>query len=182
MSNTQCFKQFLIVLLLLFTGRMAAQSFETGGLLGVEYEMKILKGWQWGAEAEARFDENFTHFNRFKVAVGTDYTFWKKRIKIGVGYGYLNYHKDDYFESRHRLTGSLTLAEKFGNWKLSYRAVFQSTFRDDRRGDDAKGRRRRIRGGVRIHAGCGACVRRMRQAHGLHARRRQRQVRGDRRG
>ena len=68
MSNTQCFKQFLIVLLLLFTGRMAAQSFETGGLLGVEYEMKILKGWHWGAEAEARFDENFTHFNRFTLS------------------------------------------------------------------------------------------------------------------
>ena len=112
---------FAIVLLLL--GRVVAQSFETGGLLGAEYEMRILKGWHWGAEAEFRFDENFTHFNRFKVAVGTDYTFWKKRIKIGVGYGYLNYHKDDYFESRHRITGSLTLAEKFGNWKLSYRAA-----------------------------------------------------------
>lgn len=128
-------KILIFAIVLLLSGRVAAQSFETGGLLGAEYEMRILKGWHWGAEAEFRFDENFTHFNRFKVAVGTDYTFWKKRIKIGVGYGYLNYHKDDYFESRHRITGSLMLAEKFGNWKLSYRAAFQSTFRDNRRGD-----------------------------------------------
>ena len=125
----------LLIFFLLFAGRMAGQTFETGGVVGAEYEMKILKGWHWGAEAEVRFDQNFTHFDRFKVGVGTDYAFWQKRIKIGVGYSYLNYHKEDYFESRHRITGSLTLAEKFGNWKLAYRASFQSTFRDNRRGD-----------------------------------------------
>ena len=128
-------KILIFATVLLLSGRVVAQSFETGGLLGAEYEMKILKGWHWGAEAEARFDENFTHFDRFKVGVGTDYAFWHKRIKIGVGYNYLNYNKDDYFESRHRITGSLTFAEKFGNWKLSYRATFQSTFRNNHRGD-----------------------------------------------
>ena len=133
MSNPQ--KYILFLILLLFTGRVAAQTFETGGVVGAEYEMKILKGWHWGADVEARFDRNFTHYDRFKVGIGTDYTFWHKRIKIGVGYSYLNYHREDLFESRHRITGSLTLAEKFGNWKLAYRASFQSTFRDNRRGD-----------------------------------------------
>lgn len=128
-------KRCVVFFLFLFPLMLRAQTFETGGIVGADYEMKILKGWHWGAETEFRFDNNFTHFDRFEVGVGTDYTCWKKRIKIGVSYTYLNYHEDDFFESRHRITGALTLAEKWGGCKLSYRAAFQSTFRNEKRGD-----------------------------------------------
>lgn len=125
----------LFAVLIAWPLAISAQSFETGALLGAGYEMKILKGWHWGVEAEARFDNNFTHLDRFKAGVGTDYAFWHKRLKVGVGYDYLNYHQEDFYESRHRVHGALTVAEKFGPVKLSYRAMFQSTFRNGNRGD-----------------------------------------------
>jgi hypothetical protein len=112
-----------------------AQTFETGGLFGVQYEMKILKGWHWNAESQLRFDHNFTHYDRWKISVGTDYTFWKKRIKVGASYSLLNYQDDEgIFDWRHRLTGALTLAYKASSWKIAYRAAFQWTFRDEKRG------------------------------------------------
>lgn len=114
-----------------------AQTFETGGVVGVEYDYKILKGWHVMAEGELRFDGNFTRYDRAKLGVGTSYQFWQKRIKVGAAYNYLNYYdfEDRYFESRHRVKGFLTIAPKFGDWKISYRAQVQSTFRDERRGD-----------------------------------------------
>ncbi|MBO4489308.1 MAG: DUF2490 domain-containing protein [Bacteroidales bacterium] len=114
---------------------LRAQSFETGGLIGVEYDQKILKGWHFNAETQVRFDHNFTHYDRWKISVGTDYTFWKKRIKIGATYSFMNYQDNKgFFDWRHRITGSLTFSQKIGIAKLSYRAAFQSTFRDEKRG------------------------------------------------
>ena len=118
-------------------GSVCAQTFTTGGVAGVEYSYKILKGWHVELEGELRFDHNFTHYDRAKVGVGTDYTFWKKRIKVGVAYNFLNYHDrdDQLFDNRHRVKGFLTVAPKFGDWKIAYRAMVQATFRDERRGD-----------------------------------------------
>lgn len=127
----------LFLLVLLACRGTYAQKFETGGVAGVEYSYKILKGWHVDLEGELRFDHNFTHYDRAKVGVGTDYTFWKKRIKIGVAYNFLNYHDrdDQLFDNRHRVKGFLTVAPKFGDWKIAYRAMVQATFRDERRGD-----------------------------------------------
>ena len=117
-------------------GCAQAQTFETGGLVGVGYDVKILKGWHASVEGDVRFDHNFTHYDRAKIEVGTDYTFWKKRIKIRAAYNFLNYHdrKDQLFENRHRVKGSLTIAPRFGPVKISYRAMVQSTFREKRNG------------------------------------------------
>lgn len=115
---------------------LRAQSFETGAFLGMEYDVKILKGWHFNAETELRFDHNFTHYDRWKIAVGTDYTFWKKHLKVAAAYSFMNYQSDEgLFDWRHRITGSLTFSQKIGIAKLSYRAAFQSTFRDESRGD-----------------------------------------------
>lgn len=102
----------------------------------MEYDVRILKGWHATAEGELRFDQNFTHYDRVKLEVGTSYLFWQKRIKIGVAYDFLNYyHREDrFFENRHRVKGYLTISPKFGAWKLAYRAQVQTTFRDERRG------------------------------------------------
>lgn len=129
------FKRFcwLIVLLPLWT---SAQTFETGGIVGLEYDMKILKGWHWNAETNVRFDNNFTQYDRWKIGIGTDYTFWKKRVKIGAAYSFMHYYDpENCYDFRHRITGSLTIGEKFGDVKISYRAAFQATFRNERRGD-----------------------------------------------
>lgn len=129
-------KSFIFCILFLMVGFVSkAQTFDTRGLLGAEYEMKIMKGWHWGTEAEVRFDQNFTHYDRLKLSVGTDYTFWKKRVKVGVAYDFLNYQQEDYFENRHRVGLRLSYTQKFQQCKISYRALFQSTFRDERRGD-----------------------------------------------
>ena len=116
---------------------LCAQTFETGGVLGVGYELKIMKGWHLYAEGDVRFDANFTHYARGKVGVGTDYTFWKKRLKVGVEYDFLNYHdrEDQLFDNRHRIKGFVTIAPKFGAWKVGWRCMAQTTFRDERRGD-----------------------------------------------
>lgn len=118
-------------------GGAFAQTFETGSVFGVEYELKVLKGWHITFDGELRLDHDFTHYDRAKIGVGTDYTFWKKRIKIGAAYNFLNYHDrdDQLFDNRHRLKVFLTVAPKFGDWKIAYRAMVQSTFRDERRGD-----------------------------------------------
>ncbi len=113
-----------------------AQTFTTGGIVGVEYDYKILKGWHLSAEGELRFDHDFTHYNRAKIGIGTDYLFWQKRIKVGVAYNFLNYHdrEDQLFDNRHRIKAFVTIAPKFGSWKIAYRAQLQTTFRDERRG------------------------------------------------
>ena len=114
-----------------------AQTFTVGGVVGAEYELKIRKGWHFSVEGEARFDDYFTHYNRAKLAVGTDYTFWKKRMKVGASYSFLNYHdrEKQMFDNRHRIKGFITIAPKFGNWKVGWRCMAQTTFRDERRGD-----------------------------------------------
>ena len=129
-------RRILTLCLILLCGAVLhAQTFETGGLVGAEYEMKILKGWHWSAETQLRFDQHFTHYDRWKVGVGTDYTFLKKHVKIGAYYSLLNYQSDEgVFDWRHRVTGTLTVSHKFSNWRLAYRAAFQWTFRDERRG------------------------------------------------
>ena len=114
-----------------------AQTFTTGGVVGAEYELKILKGWHLSAEGELRFDCHFTHYDRAKLAVGTDYTFWQKRMKVGASYSFLNYHdrEDQLFDNRHRVKAFVTFAPKFGQWKVGWRVMAQTTFRDERRGD-----------------------------------------------
>lgn len=76
-------KSFIFCILFLMVGFVSkAQTFDTRGLLGAEYEMKIMKGWHWGTEAEVRFDQNFTRYDRLKLGVGTDYTFWKNASRL----------------------------------------------------------------------------------------------------
>ncbi len=127
----------MVIVAVWICGGAFAQTFETGGVFGVEYELKVLKGWHITFDGELRLDHDFTHYDRAKIGVGTDYTFWKKRIKIGAAYNFLNYHDrdDQLFDNRHRVKAFLTVAPKFGDWKIAYRAMVQSTFRDERRGD-----------------------------------------------
>ena len=53
-----------------------------------------------------------------------------------MAYNFLNYHdrEDQLFDNRHRIKAFVTIAPKFGAWKIAYRAQLQTTFRDERRG------------------------------------------------
>lgn len=128
---------YIVVVMCWMCACSYAQTFTTGGVFGAEYELKILKGWHFTAEGELRFDCDFTHYNRAKLAVGTDYTFWHKRVKVGASYSFLNYHdrEDQLFDNRHRVKAFVSLAPKFGSWKVGWRVMAQTTFRDERRGD-----------------------------------------------
>lgn len=135
--NYELSKRCLVIIVLLCVcSRVCAQTFTTGGVIGADYELKILKGWHFNLEGEVRFDYNFTHYNRAKLGIGTDYTFWRKRMKVGVEYSFLNYHdrEDQLFDNRHRIKGFVSLAPKFGNWKVGWRCMAQTTFRDRRHG------------------------------------------------
>jgi len=128
---------FIAVVLCWMCACSYAQTFTTGGVLSAEYELKILKGWHFSVDGDVRFDNHFTHYNRAGIGVGTDYTFWKKRMKVGVSYHFLNYHdlEDQLFDNRHRIKGFVSIAPKFGNWKIGWRMMVQTTFRDERRGE-----------------------------------------------
>ena len=117
-------------------GCASAQTFTMGGVIGADYELKILKGWHFTVEGDLRFDNWYTHYNRAKIGAGTDYTFWKKRMKVGVEYSFLSYHdrEDQLFDNRHRIKGFISIAPKFGNWKVGWRCMAQTTFRDEHRG------------------------------------------------
>ena len=135
--NYELIRKCLIVIVLLFVCVCAsAQTFSTGGVIGADYELKILKGWHFTVEGDLRFDYNFTHYNRAKLGVGTDYSFWRKRMKIGVEYSFLSYQdrEDQLFDNRHRIKGFVSIAPKFGNWKVGWRCMAQTTFRDKRHG------------------------------------------------
>ncbi len=127
---------FAIGIIVWLCGVTQAQTFSTGGVIGADYELKILKGWHFTVESDVRFDYNFTHYNRAKIGVGTDYAFWKKRMKIGVEYDFLNYHnrKKQLFDNRHRIKGFISIAPRFGAWKVGWRCMAQTTFRDKRHG------------------------------------------------
>ena len=117
-----------------------AQTYATGCIGGAECELKILKGWHVSLEGELRcvlYEKDSPQFDRAKLGIATDYTFLKKWVKVGAAYNYLNYYnqEDNFYENRHRVKGYVTISQKFGAWKPSYRLQVQSTFRDERRGD-----------------------------------------------
>lgn len=115
---------------------LSGQTHEAGGLIHLGFEQKIVKGFDFGLEAEGRFDRNFTSFDRFKLGAGFDYSFLKhKRLKIGIAANYLLYNQGSFCEHRGRVKGDITYSEKIKQFKLSYRVRVQATFYDELRGE-----------------------------------------------
>ena len=107
---------------------LCAQTYDAGGLLGMEYGKKIGKGFHFGAIAELRLNEYYTNFDRMKVGGEFDYTFFKKRFKIRIGAHYLLTDQENYYENRGRVYASFTYTEKIKRFKLSFRVRPQATF------------------------------------------------------
>ena len=126
-------KVFLIFLIVLSAWALEAQSFDGGLLVGADAQ-KSVRSWTFSVGGEFRFNQWVTNYDRCKLELGIGYSCWQKRIKISVGYDYINKHsKEDAFYHRHRVNLSLGIGEKFGRVKLSYRAKFQTTFYDFQR-------------------------------------------------
>lgn len=125
----------LVCALLLLPCCLRAQSHDFGGLLNIGFEQKITKGFNFNAEAEGRFNQCLTHFDRLKIGTAFDYSFLKKRLKVAVGANYLLYNQLGTAEHRGRIHGTLTYSEKIWQFKLSFRVRVQSTFYDELRSD-----------------------------------------------
>ena len=126
---------FIFLLCCGATLSLSAQQYDFGGLLNLEFEQKVVKKLDFNLETEARFNRNFTSFDRFKVGTSFDYSFLKKkRLKLSLGADYLLYNDLGTTEHRGRVVGALTYTEKFSNFKLNYRVRLQSTFYDELRG------------------------------------------------
>lgn len=127
-------KKGLLIFFAIFSlSFVKAQSFDGGMLVGAEMQ-KSVKSWSFSLGGEVRFNQWVTNYDRGKLELDVGYSCWKKRIKISVGYDYINKHdKENAFYHRHRVNLSLGIGEKFGRFKLSYRAKFQTTFYDFQR-------------------------------------------------
>lgn len=131
-------KSRLILLLLagcLLPFALQGQTHEAGGLIKLGYEKKIVKGLNFGLEGEGRFNNNFTNFDRLKLGASFNYSFFKKRFKIGISGNYLLSDCDAYFENRGRINAMFTYAESIHQFKISYRVRVQSTFYEERFND-----------------------------------------------
>ena len=128
-------RNILIICFVCFPILAKGQTHEAGAIIGVEYEKKVLKGLHFGLDGQLRFNQNFTNFDRLRIGAGLDYSFWKKRLKVGAAGFYLLGDKGNYFEHRGRIQGTLAYTERIQQFKIGVRARVQSTFYDERRGD-----------------------------------------------
>lgn len=126
-------KNLLILLFCIEALTLSAQNFDGGLLLGAEAQ-KSVKFWTFSLGGEIRTNQWVTRYDRGKIEADISYSCWHKRIKISVGYDYINKHSKEYaFYHRHRLNFSFGIGEKFNRFKLSYRAKFQTNFYDIQR-------------------------------------------------
>lgn len=112
------------------SGFVVAQSHGVGAIVAADYQKKLGAGFNFTAEMEFRFDQNFTNFNHFKLGTTFDYSFWKDHFKVGVFANYMLHHDEAYIENRGRIGGFITFSQKIRNFTLAYRVRFQSTFYD----------------------------------------------------
>ena len=125
----------LVILILCLPFAAKGQTHEAGAILGVEYEKKVVKGLHYGMDGQVRFNQNFTNFDQLRLGAGLDYTFWKKRLKVGAAGFYLLGDKGSYYEHRGRIQATLSFTERIQQFKIGLRVRAQSTFYDERRGE-----------------------------------------------
>ena len=124
----------LIALLLMFCAEAqsdVALDTEMGGRFSFSLDKKLTRGLHLSLEEEVRLDNNFRAFDRFHTTLGLTYKV-NDNLKIGVGYAMINpYSSSDgaFKSSRHRMMLDITGGLRWGNWRLSLRERFQTTYR-----------------------------------------------------
>lgn len=131
---------FLGILFLSFLFPLTAQNereLDVGAILAFELDKKLYRDWSLSLEEELRFNTGTPHkygFDDNRITLGLNYKL-STRFKVGANYCYIyTYNNDYFFESRHRFNASLTYEQPLGDFSLSWRTRFQTTFRDENRG------------------------------------------------
>ncbi len=104
---------------------------EFRGRADIGLDWKIVRGLHLSLEEEARFDNNFTGFDRLQTTLGLNYKV-NKYFKFGGGYAFITPYgsKSHAFKSfRHRLYLDAAGTVWMGKWTLSLKERFQWTYR-----------------------------------------------------
>ena len=122
----------LILLPLVAVGQTHSElPFEYGGRFELELDKKIAKGLHLSLSEELRLADNFTAFNRLHTTVAMSYKLGSN-LRVGAGYALINpYNTTDkaFASSRHRVMVDATATFPLGDWQLSLKERFQSTYR-----------------------------------------------------
>lgn len=104
---------------------------EFGGRLSLTLDKKITKGLHARLEEEIRMTDNFGSFGRFHTTIGITYKA-NDYLKLGAGYALINPYDGAsrvFKVARHRFMIDATGSVRFGDWRLSLKERFQSTYR-----------------------------------------------------
>ena len=101
-----------------------------GARFNVTADYKIVKGFHWTVDAEARMRDNFSELGRLQAGTGFSYKV-NDFLKLGAGYIFMeNKNSSDEWKIRHRFYGNATLGLKAGDWRFSLKERLQLTHRD----------------------------------------------------
>lgn len=101
-----------------------------GARFNVTADYKIVKGFHWTVDAEARMKDNFSEVGRLQAGTGFSYKL-NDHLKLGAGYIFMeNKNSSDEWKIRHRFYGNATLGFRAGDWRFSLKERLQLTHRD----------------------------------------------------
>ena len=129
---------FLYMALIILPFISIAQSNDFGAELSVDYSHKLARGFGFNIEAEARFKDNFSRYNKGAISAGLHYSLFRNqlkpigmKIKIGADYSLMSrLNKLDSYDWQHRLNAHLSISEKIGQFEISLRERYQCDWRD----------------------------------------------------
>lgn len=123
--------------LLLVPLTLTAQEDDFTAIVSGEVNMPLVRRWDASFEQEFIFSNNASNFYRSKSTIGVDYGLIRKKLKAGFAYSLIRKEEDyAYFETRHRFAVTLTYKEEVKrNLTMAFRSRFQTTLRDESRGD-----------------------------------------------
>lgn len=115
-----------------------AQVNDAGMWIGIDLEKKIGNGLAIQFSDEIRMNENISEVGTWFNEIGLEYRI-NKVISASVAYRLIQKRRlDDSYSTRHRYLINLNFREKLGNISLSFRARYQSQYRDVLSSDNGK--------------------------------------------
>lgn len=129
--------RILLAAFFLFTlsSHSAAQLTDAGGIGSISLSKDYGRYWDAKVEQELRFNQSYLRFDRSLTAVMIEYSILPKLLKAGVEYDFVYQKQNEVFEFRHRASLALATQFKLSAFEVNYRTRYQSTWRDELRGD-----------------------------------------------
>ncbi len=125
-----------LLLVPVFIYAQGKQETNLGASLAVELQKDLNKKIRVSLEEEVRLLNNRVGFGRSVTSLGLDYSFLNDKAKVGTYYSFIYLYNNDFlYEARHRYYANLSYKESFGQFSISWRGRFQSTHRNENRGD-----------------------------------------------